>query len=182
LHWLAINNEPEAGNELDREAMTEADRKELSEAIVTFTQKATRGMWCTYLKEHTKEVLKVLIVMDKGAKHLVILSGEKLETKEVVCPLEYLDGVYRATGDSEKGFPRELLDLVKPSELERLFMVTFQPPYQPSKTRFCLLEQSPKQTDIFIESLRALHLYLVPRDREDSDSKQPPHFPPDVWV
>jgi hypothetical protein len=68
-------------------------KERLLEDMVVFLQRAVEGFWCTYIKEgHGKT--QAMLLMDKVPQFLMLLSGSKLERKELVCPLACVDAVH----------------------------------------------------------------------------------------
>jgi hypothetical protein len=107
------------------------------------------GVWCDYFRERTNEWVKAVYSLVEGAERFTLLTGEKLDTKEVVCHVTSIHSVKSI----EMGLPADSPKL-EPGNADRLVMVTYDKAGQ--LTRFYLLEESASARAIFVHSLDAV--------------------------
>jgi hypothetical protein len=136
------------------------DEHRLMQSIVAFSHKAAQGLWCTLFKGE-KQRSKGMVLMDKEFENFIVLSGNELETKEVVCPLVCIDDVFSLEDIGQATFPRAVLSQLQPKEMSGLLMVHYQMPDEKQKRRILFLEESAEARDTFICALRLLRDYAA---------------------
>lgn len=126
--------------------------------VAQFTERALAGVQCTYFKERTNERMPALYCMDRDLRYLIILSGERLDAQEVLCPMADVEELYGLDGKDAAAIPQVLRDMAQPQERENLFMIVFRRQDR-RKIRFCILEESPDARKSATQSLSILSVY-----------------------
>lgn len=123
-----------------------------------FLARAVNGVCCTYFKGDSEAQLEAVYLIDPDASGIAILTGDELDTREVVCPLASVSEVYQVTKDDEAHFPRAILDSFSAQEASRLVMIVFECELGGKlvKANVCLLEDSREACDHFLLHVPAL--------------------------
>mmetsp|Transcript_13121 Transcript_13121/g.20742 ORF Transcript_13121/g.20742 Transcript_13121/m.20742 type:complete len:969 (+) Transcript_13121:2-2908(+) len=130
---------------------------EVKKEVVDFTKRGIEGVWCTYFRERTNEWLRALYSLDEGAKYFILLTGEQLDTQELVCPVASVIGICSLEKDDAADFPKAVMDILRQEDSDRLVMVTFN--RAGKLTRFCLTEESASWRTNFVQSMNVLASY-----------------------
>lgn len=159
LSMLVPSDTSEVASER-RELNTEekdAEKDRLQLLINTFAKRAIKGIPCTYINEDSLERVQTTYRIDKNLKSFMIMSSNP-EIPELVCPMHKIQGIYSLVEDGESCFSPELINMLRHEEKDKLLMIM----YFGSRDkifRFCMLETSTEDRDIFLEGLRILCVY-----------------------
>jgi len=136
----------------------EAEKARLQQLVNSFAKKAVVGCSCTYLKEVSGDRCNTRYRIDKSLEYLSVMSDKDPNTAEVTCPIAAIQDVYSLVEDGEACFPVNVVQQLKVEEQELLLMIVYRS--GPDKMyRFCILEESRKSRDDFLECLRILCIY-----------------------
>lgn len=135
----------------------DAEKARLQLLINTFAKQAIKGVPCTYINEDSLEQVQTTYRIDKNLKSLMIMSSNP-EIPELVCPINKIQDIYSFVEDGASCFSPEIINMLRHEEKDKLIMIM----YFGSRDkifRFCILETSTKNRDIFLECLRILCVY-----------------------
>jgi hypothetical protein len=137
------------------------DRKldNLKKDVMDFTDRGVEGVLCTILRERSLERLAGSYCLEENAKYIIFLSGDTLQTEELIMPVKELVNVFTLETDGENCFPPAILGILEPGEAERLIMLGFSTKGSDKKTRFCFLETDREARDTFARCMKVLSVY-----------------------
>mmetsp|Transcript_123520 Transcript_123520/g.193832 ORF Transcript_123520/g.193832 Transcript_123520/m.193832 type:complete len:189 (+) Transcript_123520:149-715(+) len=141
--------------------------EKLKKDILDFTERAVDGVFCTILRERTRQRVPGLWCLDECASHVIFLTGDNYQTKELVFPLKDLQYVYSLEADGDVCFPPAVLQMLQPGEGERLIMLGYYGDWSEKITgervnaliRFCFLETDREAQDLFTRCMKVLRVY-----------------------
>jgi len=137
----------------------EAEKVRLQGLVNAFVRNAAKGVPCTYLKEVTGERSVTRYFLDKRLEHLVVVAADDATVAEVRCPIGAIQDIYCLVEDGAGCFPAKVVGPLSPAEHELLLMVVYRSD-RGGTHRFCVLAQSAKERDDFLECLRILCIYM----------------------
>lgn len=152
-------------------AEAETEKRRLQGLVHSFAKKAYKGIPCTYLDVAAGARVKTTYKINKVLTHLTIMSVESKDVPEVTCPIASIQDVYSLEEDGESVFPKELLQMLKRGEDQRLLMfvcLTDKGQWQ----KLCFLEESRESKIALLECLRILCLYAITTPTQEPAVKQ----------
>jgi hypothetical protein len=155
----------------ERAKEAEAEKRRLQGLVHTFAKKAYKGIPCTYLDVLGEKRVKTTYKINKVLTHLTIMSSDKSDSAEVVCPIASIQDVYSLEEDGPSVFPRDLIKMLKPGEEERLLMFVCNTD-KDKWIKICFLEESRESKNSLLECLRILCLYAITTPTPDPAVKE----------
>jgi hypothetical protein len=143
-----------------REVTSEAERARLKKLLYDFVKGALEGRPCTWVRERGGHVERASASfrLNKAISELAVRDVQNSGAEPAtLCPLKHIMDVYSMAEDDEDCFPAPVLAGIQPEEKDRLLMLVYGAGPQAAESRtICLVMESVKSRDTFLECLRML--------------------------